>query len=451
MEGSGSDSEAHAEHTGSTTATANVNNATAEQGVAAEEVVMVEVPVEAPGDALAAEDAQQESQDDKGDCVQQASSTSSEPVMPVLLCGNCRRPIAASADILPERHERAWKDHVYCYQLDLFENGTEVWAYSATNPTEARFDLVRVRPTSLNVKRNPVEASSSAIGPSAPPEQHEEGEPLVSLHGTYSPEHSFFIGYSWCYCQCMNCGAFLGWGFLADDKCEAHRKALEEGGKVLVRKQEEQSGRSADEGGGSGSDTSSDATNSSATSSAEGNAHGGPALCRKSGPPKADFLGIIVTRCTGDSEYPVRAFEEEVTLAVARRKRRKLLASLRTDLINVVSRLTDGLAAHYFVATFDYYVNAVVALPPEVISVGEDEEQEQRPPAERPSPLGPMKMVSSHGFLLPLMLTTVFDEARTALEREAQRGNTNRSESVDDDTDSSEAQGSQEGDEDGSR
>ncbi|CAD2219258.1 hypothetical protein AGDE_07881 [Angomonas deanei] len=52
--------------------------------------------------------------------------------------------------------------------------------------------------------------------------------PLTYCRGAYSPEHSFFEGYEWCFCSCLNCGAFLGWGFAHKDRLTCYRQANRE-------------------------------------------------------------------------------------------------------------------------------------------------------------------------------------------------------------------------------
>lgn len=64
----------------------------------------------------------------------------------LLLCDNCRSVIASSNEVLKEHLPAAWRDQVYSYPLDLFSNGHPVYAYSATNPSTIRFDLVRLSP-----------------------------------------------------------------------------------------------------------------------------------------------------------------------------------------------------------------------------------------------------------------------------------------------------------------
>ncbi|KAG5484595.1 hypothetical protein CUR178_07186 [Leishmania enriettii] len=198
-----------------------------------------------------------------------------------LLCDGCRCPIGSLWDVLPaEPTAPAWKEHVYSYELDLFVNGSPpIQAYSATNAGARRFDLLRLAP---HVTVHRVAASGSAAPPSGVDDcrpcnvgasatsaaavdakkcegrmQVEDvstaragpadaigtrGSAFTTLHApafvecdtsVYSSEHSFFSGYAWCFCHCNNCGAFLGWGFAAEDRLRAARR-LRRGDGVAV-------------------------------------------------------------------------------------------------------------------------------------------------------------------------------------------------------------------------
>lgn len=112
-----------------------------------------------------------------------------EEATPALLCAHCRTSLAGFDEILSHRTTDAWAAHVYAYELDIFSNKPPFWCYSATNPQERRFDLVRCD-VAIAARRKRVE-----------------------LRGLWSSEHTFFVGHEWCYAMCGACNAFLGWGF----------------------------------------------------------------------------------------------------------------------------------------------------------------------------------------------------------------------------------------------
>lgn len=270
-----------------------------------------------------------------------------EATLAVLLCDGCRCPVASTREILPERHERAWQKHVYCYPFNLFEDGAEVWAYSATNPSSNRFDLLRVRPTVTTFS----ERTASDAREHTPGVSQKEVS-LVSLQGLYSSEHSFFTGYRWCFCSCANCGHFLGWGFLAHDKWLAYTRKREA---LSATSSEQESAEKPkpdanvavqDEATGRDSDEEDDNDDES------------PDALRR---PEPDFLGIIITRCTGDTEYPVRAFDAYVATAAARRKRLSLINAMRRRLIHLTSQFQASLIAHHVVMAFDAVVQGALS------------------------------------------------------------------------------------------
>lgn len=102
-----------------------------------------------------------------------------------LLCGGCNAPVSLSSSILSEKVD-VLRSHVYSYDLEVF--GREISMYSATNPNDNRFDVLRVK----------MDASSSL---------------RLNLSGDYCPDHSWFPPYEWCFANCRRCDAHLGWGF----------------------------------------------------------------------------------------------------------------------------------------------------------------------------------------------------------------------------------------------
>ncbi|CCD12998.1 unnamed protein product, partial [Trypanosoma congolense IL3000] len=112
-----------------------------------------------------------------------------ESVISVLLCERCKVPITSYDDILTERESSAWAEQVYAYELELFADKPPLWCYSATNPSDRRFDLLRCSAAAVTTHRT------------------------VKLSGPWSNKHSFFVGYQWAFAACAICGNFLGWGF----------------------------------------------------------------------------------------------------------------------------------------------------------------------------------------------------------------------------------------------
>ena len=88
----------------------------------------------------------------------------------VLVCSNCRFPLVEAAQIVRDRFQSTFDQAVYSYELDVLDS--EVWCYSATNPQDYRFDVVRVGPALY-------------------------GTSPFKYHGKPTPEHSWFAGYSW--------------------------------------------------------------------------------------------------------------------------------------------------------------------------------------------------------------------------------------------------------------
>ncbi|KAG5511039.1 hypothetical protein GH5_07243 [Leishmania sp. Ghana 2012 LV757] len=342
-----------------------------------------------------------------------------------LLCDGCRCPIGSLWDVLPaEPAAPAWKEHVYSYELDLFVNGSPpIQAYSATNAGARRFDLLRLAP---HVTVHRVAASGSAAPPSGVDDcrpcnvgasataaaavdakkcegrmQVEDvsaaragpadaigtrGFAFTTLHApafvecdtsVYSSEHSFFSGYAWCFCHCSNCGAFLGWGFAAEDRLRARAKGARE-------EEEEEMGGGATEtataaaaGGSQPAESSStsvaltapldqrqrpprgpsdDGSDEYASVTTPNNRSSG-AIGGSSGAGRAgqehtntgvapDFIGIIITHCTGEPEYPIASLIREVEWRAARQRRRVRVEALTRRLGALLPQLRDSYRAH---------------------------------------------------------------------------------------------------------
>ncbi|CBZ32022.1 hypothetical protein, conserved [Leishmania donovani] len=393
-----------------------------------------------------------------------AASASPQGTVEVLLCDGCRCPIGSLWDVLPaEEAVPVWREQVYSYELDLFANGSPpIQAYSATNPSARRFDLLRLAPhvtlrlastpsgeapppgadafRSCNADTSTTAASVLDAQKCEGPVQVEEvstthaqpadatgtrGAASTTLHApsfvecnttVYSTEHSFFAGYAWCFCNCSNCGAFLGWGFAAVDRLRAARRlhrgsksgGVSENGDVgrarkkgarqeeevrkaetdtataaaagdsqpaesssppvapsAPRDQRQQRPRGEGDGCRSGarasdlappddSDDSSDEGTSMTTttdsndgddSSAIGGAQGGGQEHTNTG-VTPDFIGIIITHCTGDPDYPIASLMRDVEWRAARQRRRKRVEALTRRLSLLLPQMRDSYRAH---------------------------------------------------------------------------------------------------------
>lgn len=338
----------------------------------------------------------------------------------VLLCDGCRCPIGSIWDVLPaEETAPAWKRHVYSYELDLFNNGTApVQAYSATNPSARRFDLLRLAPQVM-VRRPAATAAPSTSPTAAPPAASTTvlAPAFVECDtAVYSTEHSFFTGYAWCFAHCGNCGAFLGWGFAAESRLRAAQRPTQEGHEPQQQQQSnEGSGRlreraerradadteeaqeaqesgthtrsssSAavrDDAAGSSSappreDASADAPNAEA---GEDEGHhatsSGSAICESDASPDLvhelvdaaavtpDFIGIVITHCTGEPDYPVAALLRDVEWRAARTRRRSAVAALRQRLRVLLPQMADGYRAHQLYHDFSTVEQLMYTIPP---------------------------------------------------------------------------------------
>ena len=116
-----------------------------------------------------------------------------EATAPALCCANCGSPIALAPDIMAELHP-VMKDAVFSYELDLLGRD-DCCVYSATNPGDVRFDVVRVD------AQRALTAEGFGV------------RRRVALTGSATPEHSWFPPYCWRMCSCASCLAHLGWGF----------------------------------------------------------------------------------------------------------------------------------------------------------------------------------------------------------------------------------------------
>ncbi|KAH8605041.1 hypothetical protein ERJ75_001661200 [Trypanosoma vivax] len=181
----------------------------------------------------------------------------------VLLCGECRGPIAHYNEILGCRSDHVWAAQVFPYELDLFADHPSLWCYSATNPAQKRFDFLRCAPATVTKSRT------------------------VVLKGPWSVEHSFFVGYEWCFANCGVCSGFVGWGF---------RKMMDGPVSGSATCDSDDAGKSCN----STTDTnivdteSRDTVDESGTSAREDD---------------VSFICIIITRCVGRHDYPLSEYE----------------------------------------------------------------------------------------------------------------------------------------------
>jgi hypothetical protein len=122
-----------------------------------------------------------------------------------LACARCNSAVAFYRDVLCEPHPTL-NSHVFTYALDIFETAHAeeegegagapvsegapggVPAYSATNPQNRRFDVIRVQ------------ASERVIG-------------RLRLRGPPTTDHSWFPPLAWSFANCKRCGSHIGWAF----------------------------------------------------------------------------------------------------------------------------------------------------------------------------------------------------------------------------------------------
>ncbi|KPA77551.1 hypothetical protein ABB37_06927 [Leptomonas pyrrhocoris] len=376
-------------------------------------------------------------------------TTPSAPTIEAFLCDNCRCPIGTVWDVLPaEAHAPVWKDQVYSYELDLFANGSPpIQAYSATNPSKRRFDLLRLAPyvtvhgTPEAADKEPeegppVDASASPAAAittdnTAPTTTTTRAPPFaVCDTAFYSSEHSFFTGYAWCFCHCGNCGEFLGWGFASQDRLNAAAAAA-----AVARAREREAGnRPGDDGDASVKGCSrSRLVEEVGDPEDDGSRNAAPPDSAAAPPPSPslpstspevhsgdevgegasgddswedtavdeddeenggeceedhdgdkststvgvapDFIGIIITNCTGEPRYPVASLLKEVGWRAWRLQRRRRVHAVTRDLRRLLLEDADGFHAHRIYYIFMSLVERIFQSPPATAHpvVGEDD------------------------------------------------------------------------------
>jgi hypothetical protein len=120
-----------------------------------------------------------------GAVAMRAADVAAAAARPALLCAHCAATIVADTSELLHEQAPCREGSVWSYELEILE--TSVFVYSATNPTDDRFDVARV-------------------GPAACARLIFEGEP--------TPEHSWFPPFGWVNASCRRCQHQLGWVFM---------------------------------------------------------------------------------------------------------------------------------------------------------------------------------------------------------------------------------------------
>jgi len=110
-----------------------------------------------------------------------------------LVCVTCHHPIGLKENVVLERHATL-TSNVYEYSLDLDVFELTCPCYSATNPTDTRFDVVKFAGSEM--------------------------APRFLVDGNASAEFSWFPPFNWQYAGCTICGEHLGWAF-SEQGCES--------------------------------------------------------------------------------------------------------------------------------------------------------------------------------------------------------------------------------------
>ena len=150
-------------------------------------------PPSPPSPALPASDANEHltTQEVLG---QDAARTTAQPHVPMFVCAHCGVAVASAQDVITERAETL-RTAVWEYQLDML-GIDDVPVYSATNPEDHRFDVVRLK--------HPGKGGAACLVGGSPPRL----------------EHSWFPPHPWQMAACCGCLDHLGWAFVAPDNTE---------------------------------------------------------------------------------------------------------------------------------------------------------------------------------------------------------------------------------------
>mmetsp|Transcript_15212 Transcript_15212/g.17227 ORF Transcript_15212/g.17227 Transcript_15212/m.17227 type:complete len:218 (+) Transcript_15212:175-828(+) len=98
----------------------------------------------------------------------------------------CKHPVAFKGDVITTKI-RTLDSHVFSYDLDMFD-GEAAPAYSATNPSDSRFDVVCFKGKNVADR--------------------------VFIHGTATSDHSWYPPHLWRFVYCLKCKQrLLGWAF----------------------------------------------------------------------------------------------------------------------------------------------------------------------------------------------------------------------------------------------
>lgn len=210
---------------------------------------------------------------------------------------------------------------------DDYEENDGFWAYSALNPDQQRFDMIRVQ-TFLTLP--PMGTPDPSDG-DKPSEEEEACTPRSSKsadHGpsiypfqftsTYSSKHSFFLEHRWKPCSCWLCGAFLGWGFQEEAPKTKEQRELEAKFERRAkrrqrrRKQEEDKIRQEK----AGEPPSANPEVISDDSSDEGDVCHVYIVPDYEIPPA--FVGLITQHCRACEDYPLAKLEKMIRTSLRR-------------------------------------------------------------------------------------------------------------------------------------
>lgn len=195
---------------------------------------------------------------------------------------------------------------------------------------------------------------------------------LIKLRGVYSSDHSFFVGYDWCYALCDCCANFIGWGFLRHDRVvqaaaetQAMVAAPTSNGMRAPSEQAQPAAatpldhtpsppthEAAAEGRGPASASVPPSSSSPSQFVSSNTAHhdteetdaahtAGATVVRldaRAAPPP-DFVAVIITHCTGASGYTERQFVRALRGHIPRRRRIEQLSLLQDAVRALTSQL----------------------------------------------------------------------------------------------------------------
>ena len=238
-----------------------------------------------------------------------AEAETKVPTADFLCCDKCDAPVCDASEFFVER-VAVWDATVYAYQLDDVMSHQNVWCYSATNPSERRFDVARVRPSA-----------------------HKRG---LFCQGAFSNEHSWFPGHEWCMCMCQTCGQHMGWGFRKErDQPTPAPEPLPQAVEPAMEEEPDASPSAVP----SKTDDEDDSTSSS------------PPVSASNSPPLQsrglEFIGLILTH-TNSKTLPIDAREKVAAEANDRFARLRQYESQRREVYRILRAMPDQLLANRF-------------------------------------------------------------------------------------------------------